>query len=76
MVCVRFVTMYNKVAVYVQEYRVKVRLYACCDERVTSPDRVFGFLAAIVLLYLPPLSSPLTFYFAVMKDFYSFDSVK
>ena len=37
---------------------------------------VFGFLAAIVLLYLPPLSSPLTFYFAVMKDFYSFDSVK
>ena len=74
--CVRFVTMYSKVAVYVQVYRVKVRLYACCDERVTSPDRVFGFLAAIVLLYLPPLSSLMTFCFAVMKDFCSFDSVK
>ena len=74
MVCVRFVTMYGKVAVYVQVYRVKVRLYACCDERVTS--RVFGFLAAIVVLYLPPVSSLLTFCFAVMKDFCSFDSVK
>ena len=37
---------------------------------------VFGFLAAIVLLYLPPLSSLLTFCFAVIKDFCSFDSVK
>ena len=74
MVCVRFATMYSKVVVYVQVYRVKVKLYACCDERVTSP--VFSFLAAIVLLYLPPLFALLTFCFAVMKDFCSFDSVK